>query len=138
MNQMIGLLPELVQIALRHREVCQHEGIIWMMVQGYRDWREQLKLYEKGRHRSPLGWVVDDRKKCVTDALPDKGPHCRRAAYDVAILIGGKPTWDGIDHLYERAGFLGEELGLVWGGRFKHIRDLGHFELKNWREYGLV
>lgn len=138
MNPIVGLHPTLVLLALQHKRLCKHEGIEWMMVQGYRTFAEQIDLYEKGRKRTPGGWVITDKKKIVTRGLPESSPHCRRAAYDVAILQDGKIKWSGIDHLYLKVGELGEELGLVWGGRFSGVPlDMDHFEMKNWKELPL-
>lgn len=138
MNLLAGLRPELVALVERHKTISRYEGIEWLVVQGYRTFEEQLELYEQGRKRSSGGWLVVDPAKIVTRAHPDESAHCRRAAYDVAILQGGKIIWSGIDHLYEKVGHLGEELGLVWGGRFSHLPDLDHFELKYWRDLPIV
>lgn len=39
-----------------------------------------------------------------------------------------KLNWDPADPVWSALGRIGEELGLIWGGRWK-VRDLGHFEL---------
>jgi hypothetical protein len=31
-------------------------------------------------------------------------------------------------------GRIGKECGLVWGGDWKKIKDMPHFELSTWRE----
>lgn len=138
MNLLIGLRPELMTLCVKHKEISRHEGIEWIIAQGYRTFEEQLELYGHGRKRTPGGWVVVDTKAIVTRALPDDSAHCRRAAYDVAILRDGKLVWDGIDDLYAKVGALGEELGLVWGGTFAGLPDMDHFELKNWKELPIV
>ena len=52
----------------------------------------------------------------------------------MALLKDGSPTWDQSLDLnddgqtdYLEVGSVGEEIGLIWGGRFRH-RDLCHFE----------
>lgn len=39
---------------------------------------------------------------------------------------------DGTDDRYTQAGEIGEDLGLVWGGRW-HKPDYDHLELKAWK-----
>jgi len=39
-----------------------------------------------------------------------------------------KLQWDGDDPIWTKIGTMGEALGLVWGGRWRKQRDLGHFE----------
>lgn len=132
-NLAYGLRPELVALCQRHLAHSRHEGIDWMLVQGYRTPEYQLELYAKGRRHLPTGeWEVVTPSEIVTHALPEHDPHCRRAAYDIAILVNGHIDWKNID-LYRKAGALGKELGLAWGGDFKNLADFGHFELPNWR-----
>ena len=40
-----------------------------------------------------------------------------------------KLQWDAADPIWQRIGAIGEQIGLVWGGRWTH-KDMGHFELK--------
>jgi hypothetical protein len=130
---LMGLLPELAQLAIKHQILCKRENVDWMMVQGFRTPEQQLGYYASGRKKLLDGtWEVVDKTHIITNALPEKDPHCKRTAYDIAILVDGHINWEAIA-LYNKAGKLGEEVGLVWGGEFKSIHDLGHFELKNWR-----
>jgi peptidoglycan LD-endopeptidase CwlK len=52
--------------------------------------------------------------------------HNTGLAFDVAIIKDGKLLFDGVD--FDILGTLGEELGLVWGGRNKLLRDRPHFQ----------
>lgn len=131
-----GLLPDLKAKAILHESRCKHEGIDILFTAGFRSYSEQMSLYAQGRERGPNGWVVTG--KIVTRALPEKSAHCRRAAYDIACLVGRKVVYDGHDGLYRTAGRLGKELGLVWGGDFTHIHDMPHFGLPDWQKYPLV
>lgn len=82
-----------------------------------RTWEEQAALYAKGR--TAPGEIV-------TNARPGFSWHNFGRAFDVAILEGKSGlTWEGP---WEEIGKVGEELGLVWGGRFKKLADRCHFE----------
>lgn len=39
-----------------------------------------------------------------------------------------KINWDATDPAWQRMGQIGENVGLVWGGRWVTTPDLGHFE----------
>lgn len=119
---------------------------------GARTSAEQMKRYALGRHHDATGrWVYDDpitRKGVVTNAQPHNAPHCHRAAIDVELLERGRVLTLGPDLgaeerakqlvLYCKLGRIGEDLGLVWGGRWASIRDFPHFELKAWKHLPLV
>lgn len=50
--------------------------------------------------------------------------------YSVYDINGpDKLNWNSNDPVWETIGTIGEELGLIWGGRWK-VKDMGHFELK--------
>jgi peptidoglycan L-alanyl-D-glutamate endopeptidase CwlK len=141
MNLIVGLLPGLVELAKKHKEHCQHDGVNWIMIQGYRTPEYQLELYGHGRRLLSTGeWEVVDEKEIVTNALPEHAPHCRRAAYDIACLDrNGHIDWQNLEP-YRKAGILGKELGLVWGGDFKSMKaDFGHFALPDaiWKKLPL-
>jgi len=105
----------------------------------------QMGLFEEGRaNEEGVGWHIVDESKVVTNALPEKAPHCRRAAVDCGIYEEGKLLTCDASKLsaaeyarevaeYFQMGAYGESVGLVWGGRWKSIKDYDHFELPNWR-----
>lgn len=50
------------------------------------------------------------------------------APFDLYQLHGvDKVHWESTDPIWQRAGAIGEALGLRWGGRWKE-KDMGHFE----------
>jgi peptidoglycan L-alanyl-D-glutamate endopeptidase CwlK len=60
--------------------------------------------------------------------------HTKRDAFDIAILLSGKPVWNvkvdvNDDNIpdYQQAGEVGEACGLTWGGRWKQP-DYPHFQ----------
>lgn len=108
---------------------------------------EQMDQYAKGRHHDDTGrWAFNDpvhHLGVVTNALPKDSPHCHLAAVDVAIVEHGNmltmgPNLDPKERgrqlgLYSQLGQIGEDLGLVWGGRWIHIHDYDHFEMLGWQ-----
>jgi hypothetical protein len=119
---------------------------------GSRSSAEQMRHYTQGRHFDDTGrWAYDDPEHhagVVTLALPARSPHCHRAAVDVELLELGRVLTLGPELApaerarqlveYSRLGQIGEDLGLVWGGRWTAIHDYDHFELKTWRALPLV
>lgn len=105
------------------------EGIRLIVTQGVRSQVEQKRLYDMGRttvgpnptEQRPLGSIV-------TKAPPGYSWHEFGLAFDVAVDLGGHPTWPNDMGLWERIGELGEAVGLEWGGRFKSIIDRPHFQ----------
>jgi hypothetical protein len=60
--------------------------------------------------------------------------HNYGLAADVVFNDGnGGPSW-GAKNPWQQLGEIGESLGLEWGGRWKRIKDLGHFQFT----YGLT
>ena len=124
------LHPTLRPLALEHLDLARRGGIDVLMTAGLRTPAEQLALYSRGRTWRGE-WVVSDASQIVTHALPEQGPHCRGAAYDLCQIIHEKCAWERLD-LFQRLGVMGESLGLTWGGRWK-MRDYPHHELVGWR-----
>lgn len=79
----------------------------------YRSPEEQDRLYAKGRH--------------VTNARGGQSKHQHNLACDIYFIKDNK-----IRPFCPRYFYMGEkakELGLVWGGDFKSIKDYGHLEM---------
>jgi peptidoglycan L-alanyl-D-glutamate endopeptidase CwlK len=127
-----GLLPDLQSLARRHASAARDVGLDVMFTAGRRSGREQTELYGHGREFVNGAWVVTAPHLIVTNALPDKAPHCRGAAYDLVPRVGGRPNWDRLD-LFARLGAIGGGLGLIWGGSWPRFKDLPHYELPDWR-----
>ena len=117
-------------------------GLDLMVTSTLRSAQEQAALYSQGRKPlravnalrdaaglAPLG---SDENTIVTHATTSV--HEFGLAFDVALLKDGSPTWDQSLDLnddgqtdYQALGEMGEAIGLIWGGRFRH-RDLCHFQ----------
>lgn len=107
------------QLAKLGRELLRRlaaEGLTFKVTSGNRTVEEQRELYAIGRTKPgvPVTWTMKSR-------------HIGGRAIDVTLFNGKNPVWES-KH-YESAGRIGEELGLVWGGRWKKNPDKPHFEL---------
>ena len=108
------------QLANLGRELLRRlaaEGLTFKIIQGRRTQTEQDALYAKGRTKPgpKVTWTRNSR-------------HLTGRAIDLALFQGKNVVWES-KH-YTRAGEIGEELGLVWGGRWKGGKtDKPHFEL---------
>ena len=93
------------------------EGLTFKVTSGNRTQAEQDALYAQGR-TTPGAKVTWTRRS----------RHIGGRAIDITLFQGDRnPVWDS--RHYDRAGQIGEELGLVWGGRWKRTPDRPHFEL---------
>lgn len=129
----VGLRPELADLARIHRDRCANVGLPVVFTSGFRAPATQMALYEEGRAwQRGIGWHVVDPHLVVTNAIPEHAPHCRGAAYDVAPIDQHEQIdWKRID-LFEAVARLAPP-GLVWGGSWRRLKDLPHYELVGWR-----
>jgi len=96
------------------------------VVCGRRTIAEQNALFAKGR-KSP-GPVV-------TNAKGGSSPHNFGLAVDICPLTSaGHCDWNAPFATWQKIGMIGKECGLIWGGEFKSLHDLPHYEDPNWRQ----
>lgn len=126
-----GLLPEMAQLALLHRNACHAHGISIVFTAGWRSPAAQMALYEKGRVHTAAGWSVIHAHEVVTNATPEHAPHCRGAAYDCAPVVNERIDWNNLA-LFEAVAKFAPP-GLTWGGVWPKLKDLPHYELPYWR-----
>lgn len=98
-----------------------NKGIYLRIYDGLRSFESQLALFNQGR--TTPGQIV-------TNAEPGESFHNYGLAFDTVEIKDGKALWD--NPRWNEIGELGESLGLQWGGRFKSIKDLPHFEILNY------
>ena len=95
----------------------------------YRSAAEQDKLYAQGRTES--GRIVTNLRGGESKHNHEEPPGtpCSLAC-DCAPMVGGKVDWNPrTEPRWQRMGEFGEQCGLVWGGNFRRLRDMPHFEL---------
>jgi hypothetical protein len=127
-------------LASLHREGLTYQGQRYSVAVGVdgglRDDARQLQLYAKGRQLVGDAWHVVDRAAVVTNARTARETrHGQGRAVDLwPMLPGGAPLLrreqapNLFDGLYAALGEAGERHGLAWGGRWKSLVDLPHFE----------
>jgi peptidoglycan L-alanyl-D-glutamate endopeptidase CwlK len=108
--------PELAKLGRELLRRLAAEGLTFRVTSGNRTQAEQAALYAQGRTaRGPrVTWTLKSR-------------HIGGRAIDLTLFSGKNPVWES-KH-YDRAGEVGKQLGLVWGGDWKRTKDLPHFEL---------
>lgn len=136
------LHPALSPLCRRHIEMCAKIGIGVYVTQTLREKAVQEALWMKGRDAS--GNIVVP-SQVVTHARPGWSWHEYGLAYDLALQTPeGTITWNDIDMNHDlvldwmQVGIEGEKLGLTWGGRWKKLRDMPHFELTDGLSIGVV
>jgi peptidoglycan L-alanyl-D-glutamate endopeptidase CwlK len=117
-------LPVAPILAAKARDLiqrCREVGITIRVSQGLRTWAEQDALYASGR--TAPGQIR-------TNARAGESFHNFGMAFDIALLELGRVTWDARHPGWRIAGEIGTGLGLLWGGNWRAIKDLPHFELR--------
>lgn len=117
------LTPELKEkwILLRQKYITQYPKRDVILTCTYRSPEEQAELYQHGRSKE--GPIITNCDGVRTISKHNVMPA---RAFDVAVLNCGKAVWD--DDSYLPLGQIAKELGLVWGGNFKKLKDLPHFQ----------
>ncbi len=114
-----GTHPNLQTKAVKLLEMAKADGITLLITQGLRTFAEQDALFRK-------------RPK-VTNARGGQSMHNYGVAFDVAVMVNGKISWD--EKLYRGLGKYAEQVGLEWGGNWKRFTDRPHFQLKELPNY---
>ncbi len=95
----------------------------------YRSPEEQWALYREGRSADGH---VEDITRVVTQLSGKPGHESLHnvkpaRALDVAVVVGGKTTWDYREYL--PLGALAAKHGLEWGGNWHTLKDYPHLQL---------
>jgi peptidoglycan LD-endopeptidase CwlK len=122
-----GLHPKVAELAETLIVFCLNYGIKIDITRGFSSIEAQNRLYAQGR-TSP--------GNIVTNAKGGESYHNYGLAFDIVVLKDGvTPSWDrkidvnkDSEPDYNEVGEFGEFLSLEWGGRFKSIIDLPHFQ----------
>ncbi len=135
------LHPQMLKHFLELDEECfTTHGFRLRVVSGYRDPKEQMENYLKGRKEvkdeatATITYVVVDEDAVVTDAKPGQSFHEKRRAVDAYPEFEGRTLSDKDknEDAWHKAGALAGKHGLVWGGSFKigpaGSPDEPHFE----------
>jgi hypothetical protein len=123
-QRLSGLCPSLVTRARAMLDLCAKAGLAILITQGLRTWEEQDSLYALGRTTPPIG-----KGNIVTNAKGGQSFHNFGLAFDIVVLDSvGKADWDTNHPGWAMAAKIGKSLGLEWGGDFKSLKDLPHYQ----------
>lgn len=113
-------------------QLCRSKGIEIGISECVRTVAEQDALYAKGR--TIPGNIVTNAKGASYSSMHQWG-----VAFDFYLKMDvdkdGKTSDDAYNnatHLFDKVGQLGKSIGLEWGGDWKSIKDLPHFQLPDW------
>ncbi|MGL4362760.1 MAG: M15 family metallopeptidase [Cellulosilyticaceae bacterium] len=112
------LHPKVKQLAEQLIQKCKEEGMDIGISETYRTVERQNYLYEQGRSR---------KGNIVTNARgEDKSSyHQWGLAFDIYNNVKGD---EYNSEVINKAGIIGEKLGLEWGGHWRSFKDGPHFQ----------
>ena len=112
------LTPETKEKYIAFEKEMNDAGIKFIVTSTVRTQAEQDALYAQGR--STPGNIVTNTRV---------SKHTSGEAFDIVLIVDGKASWDASNPNWIRAGKIGVDNGLRWGGMWSHP-DYPHFELK--------
>lgn len=116
--------PKLQSLIYELKEECEKQGLKIGIGECLRTKEEQDKLYAKGR--TEKGSIVTNAKGSTYSSMHQWG-----IAFDF-YRNDGKGVYENSDGFFQKVGKIGKMLGLEWGGDFKSIKDLPHFQISDW------
>lgn len=132
MRVIADLHPELQKKMTQLEELATKDGINFLIGECVRTVAEQDALYAKGR--TEKGSIVTNARGSSYSSMHQWG-----VAFDVYLNmdIDGDGQWtddiyNNSTKMFNRLGGLGKSIGLEWGGDWKSIEDLCHFQLPDW------
>jgi hypothetical protein len=96
------------------------DGWSCRIISGNRTWSEQEALWAQGRTKPGAK---------VTNARGGQSNHNFGIAWDIGLFHGGRYNPPGAMAVYRALGAIGKEMGLAWGGDWKRMPDVPHFEV---------
>lgn len=116
-NSLSTLDPYVAQLATKFLELTKANNLDVRILYAFRSWDEQDRLYAQGR--TTPGSII-------TNARGGDSFHNWGLAFDAAPFENGVISTDM--EKFNLMGRFGEQAGLEWGGRFKDLLDLPHFQ----------
>ncbi|MGE1217327.1 peptidoglycan-binding protein [Bacillus toyonensis] len=117
-NHLHSLHPYVEILAKEFLQLTKANGLDVRIYSVFRSWSEQDRLFSLGR------WKPG---KKVTNARGGESYHNWGLAFDAAPFENNSIPWGNIKK-FKQMGYIGEKLGLNWGGRFTTLVDHPHFE----------
>jgi peptidoglycan L-alanyl-D-glutamate endopeptidase CwlK len=116
-NDLRSLNPYVAFLATKFLTLTKAHNLDVRIIAAFRSWDEEDRLYASGRTiPGPI----------VTNARGGNSYHNWGLAFDAAPFEYNQISNDNAK--FKKMGSLGEQVGLKWGGSFKAIVDLPHFQ----------
>lgn len=119
-RQISKLSPYMQAKAVDFLNRCREEKLNVVIICTDRSNAEQAECFARGASRARPG-------ESAHNVCDDLGRPAAEA-FDIGVIRDGKYIGDGNDHAYKRAGEIGEELGLIWAGRWIKMKEVAHFQ----------
>jgi peptidoglycan L-alanyl-D-glutamate endopeptidase CwlK len=112
-----ALIDEVI-VTITTLEVSWPKNVCVRLTETYRPPEKQDAYYEIGRTRPG---------KIITNATAMKSVHQYRRAFDMCILIDGKPSW-ALDKYFKAVVAAFKAKGWEWAGDWKTFREVPHLQ----------
>lgn len=122
------LHPDLLPLYRWFMEEAAKASIDVLTTCTYRSNQEQDALYAQGR--TTAGHIVTNCKggQSAHNFTINGFPAAK--AFDIVPIVNGKPDWESKDPIWQQLGDIGNSVGLNWAGRWAHMREYPHFQLR--------
>lgn len=124
MRDTTQLHPELQKLIKKLKKKCEAKGLEIGISECLRSKAEQDSLYAQGRTKP--GKIVTNAKGSDHSSMHQWG-----VAFDF-YRNDGKGAYNNSGKFFQKVGAIGKSLGLEWGGDWKSIKDMPHFQLPYW------
>lgn len=124
MRKIEDLHPKLQDLIYELKAECEKQDLTIGISECLRTVSEQDELYAKGRTKK--GSIVTNARGSSYSSMHQWG-----IAFDF-YRNDGKGIYENSDKFFNKVGKIGRELGLEWGGDWKSIVDIPHFQLPDW------
>ena len=124
MRDIKQLHPKLQSKIRTFLEKCENAGLKVGISECLRTTAEQDALYAQGRTKP--GKIVTNAKGSNYGSMHQWG-----VAFDF-YRNDGKGSYNTSGKFFEKVGSIGKSVGLEWGGDWKSIKDMPHFQLPDW------
>ncbi len=113
-----GLYPPFEAAIKATIKEARSQGLLVGLQKGIRSFEEQDELYAKGRTKPG---------NIVTNAKAGFSTHNYGIGGDIVFQVNEKWSWSD-KHDWKKLGAIGKKHGLEWGGDWKKLKDLPHFQ----------